>query len=164
MLREGCRFLRAGEIFEGAVNDSAGDRFFAVLHQFIDELGQSIALVDRIWDRFAALHARRLLDIVLFLISFIFTRPFVRPAHGFDLALQDKPTSKEIDFNGILELLRFFRPVFGAGFFPVFDRCAVERAADDVVANAREGLLPCRRVRGRCCVLEGYGLLLGYRR
>ena len=36
----------------------------------------------------------------------------------------------------ILVLLRFFRPILRAGFFSIFDRCAVEGATDDVIADA----------------------------
>lgn len=38
----------------------------------------------------------------------------------------------------ILVLLRFFRSVFRARFFAVFDRCAVEGASDNVVSHAGE--------------------------
>lgn len=40
-------------------------------------------------------------------------------------------------FN-ILVLLRFFRSIFRARFFSVFDRCAVEGASDNVVSHAGE--------------------------
>ena len=40
--------------------------------------------------------------------------------------------------SSFLALLRFFCAVFGARFFPVFDRCAVKGAPDNVVTDARE--------------------------
>mgnify|MGYP001540904080 CR=1 FL=1 len=36
------------------------------------------------------------------------------------------------------ELFRAFRAVFGAGLFSLGNACGIERAADDVITNARE--------------------------
>lgn len=56
---------------------------------------------------------------------------------GIYLERPVKAGGKETDLQlpGIT-LLRFLRTVFGARFFSVLDRCAVERAANNVVANA----------------------------
>jgi hypothetical protein len=50
-------------------------------------------------------------------------------------AFQYKPRARRLILN-FLALLRFFRTIFRARLFSIFDRCAVEGATDDVIADA----------------------------